>query len=237
MVNADLLENTKSVFRRISHAAMRAGREPDSVRVVAVSKTVEAETVLQAVEIGLRDFGENRVQEAKEKIAYLSPLIPEARVIWHCIGHLQKNKAKTAVALFDIIHSVDSPELAGIVDRHARDAGKVQRILLQAKLSDEEAKHGMSEDALLSLLGSLRTLKHVRAEGLMTMPPYFEDPELTRPYFRHLRELRDLAEKKGFHLPELSMGMSHDFEVAIEEGATIVRIGTALFGERIKSGP
>jgi pyridoxal phosphate enzyme (YggS family) len=226
------MNNIKDIYRRISHAAMRAGRCPSEVMLIAVSKGVSAETVKNAVENGIREFGENRVQEAHEKIAIIKTSLPEARVKWHLIGHLQKNKARIAVNLFDMIHSVDSLELAILVDKCAAEAGKKQRILLQVKLSDEESKYGILKGKLSEVLGGIRNLGNLKVEGLMTIPPYFDDPEQVRPFFRELRELKDGAVRAGFELAELSMGMSNDFEVAIEEGATMVRVGTALFGER-----
>ncbi len=222
----------KDVYRRISHAAMRAGRSPEEVKLIAVSKGVVAETIKTAVENGIREFGENRIQEAQDKITFIASSLPEARVKWHLIGHLQKNKAKSAVNLFDMIHSVDSPELAGLLNRYAGEAGKKQKILLQIKLSDEESKYGMLKEHLIEILDGIRHLENLQVEGLMTIPPYFDDPEMVRPFFRELRELKDKAVQAGFGLSELSMGMSNDFEVAIEEGATMVRVGTAIFGER-----
>lgn len=211
---------------------MRAGREGDEVLLVAVTKTVAPATVAEAVDCGLRVFGENRVQEAQQKISELAALRPDSRLRWHLIGHLQKNKARQAVALFDLIHSVDSAELAREIDRHAAAAGKVQEVLVQVKLSEEAAKHGVVETDLLGLLGVIGGLKHLNARGLMVMPPFSDDPAEARPYFRRLRQLRDEAAQAGYHLPELSMGMSNDFEIAIEEGATMVRIGTDIFGQR-----
>jgi hypothetical protein len=227
-----LIENISAVYKRISHAAMRAGREPDAVKLIAVTKTVEAERVREAYEAGLRLFGENRVQEAQEKIA--SERLKECRgkVEWHLIGHLQRNKAKYAVRLFDLIHSVDSPALAAELDRHAGQEGKIQKVLVEVKLSPEESKHGVSRKGLMELLETIKGMKHLDLRGLMTIPPFSEDPEEARPYFRELRELRDAAERSGIPLPELSMGMSGDYEVAIEEGATMVRVGSAIFGER-----
>ncbi len=238
-----LIENASAIFKRISHAAMRAGRSPDEVKLIAVTKTVGIETIKEAIDAGLRIFGENRVQEAQKKISDLkfeiTPPIPpfekggmKGGVEWHLIGHLQKNKAKYAVQLFDLIHTVDSIELAEELNKQAEKIGKIQSILVQVKLSEEETKHGISEDELILLLEEIKKLKNLKLEGLMTMPPFFDNPEEARPYFRRLREIRDNAKEKGFMLPELSMGMSGDFEVAIEEGATMVRIGTALFGER-----
>lgn len=240
-----LIKNASDILKRMSHAAMRSGRSPEDVRLVAVTKTVGIETVKEAVDAGLRIFGENRVQEAQKKISDLKsqvpPLLPPlirggsiGGVEWHLIGHLQKNKAKYAVQLFDLIHTVDSVELAEELNKQAEKIGKMQRILVQVKLSEEEAKHGVSEKELMPLLEKIKGLQNLKLEGLMTMPPYFEDAEKARPYFKRLRAIKDEAERCGFKLPELSMGMSDDFEVAIEEGATMVRIGTAIFGERSK---
>jgi pyridoxal phosphate enzyme (YggS family) len=237
-----LSENIKGVYRRIAHAAMRAGRGPEEVKLIAVTKGVSAAVVRKAVEAGLRDFGENRVQEFREKFRLLAGEIdfhstkaPDGyRICWHLIGHLQKNKSKTAVEFFDLIQSVDSLELAGLINKYAGNMGKIQSILIQVKLSDEESKHGILKEDLSGILGALTGMNNLRVKGLMTIPPFFDEPEKTRPYFRHLREIRDRAEARGFSLPELSMGMSDDFEVAIEEGATMVRVGTAIFGERKK---
>lgn len=227
-----LIENASNILKRISHASMRAGRSPDEVKLVAVTKTVGIETIKEAIDAGLRIFGENRVQEARDKISNLKSQISNSRIEWHLIGYLQKNKAKYAVRLFDLIHSVDSIGLAEELNKQAEKIHKIQRILIQVKLSEEETKHGIKEEDLTPLLERIKRLNNLKLEGLMTMPPFFEDPEKARPYFRRLREIRDNLENKGFKLSELSMGMSSDFEVAIEEGATMVRIGTLLFGER-----
>jgi pyridoxal phosphate enzyme (YggS family) len=226
------MNNIKDIYRRISHAAMRAGRCPSGVKLIAVSKGIDAEKIKNAVENGIRELGENRVQEAQEKIAIIKASLPESRVKWHLIGHLQKNKAKLAVNLFEMVHSVDSLELAVLIDKCAAETGKKLKILIQVKLSDEESKYGIKKDNLIEILGGVRHLGNLKVEGLMTIPPYFDDPEKVRPFFRELRELKDNAVQAGFGLTELSMGMSNDFEVAIEEGATIVRVGTAIFGER-----
>jgi hypothetical protein len=227
-----LLDNLKNVFRKISSAAIRSGRNPFDVKLIAVTKTVAPERIREAIELGLRTFGENRVQEAKEKITTLSPGIRDSEVEWHLIGRLQKNKAKAAVMLFDVIQSLDSIALAEEINKCAERAGKIQRVLIQAKLSDEETKCGVSRDEFMSLLRVVSDMKNLKPEGLMTIPPFFEDPERTRPYFKELREIRDRAESAGYALPELSMGMTNDFEVAILEGATMVRVGTGIFGER-----
>ena len=226
------LERIKNVFRKISSAAIRSGRNPFDVKLVAVTKTVPVERIKAAADLGLRVFGENRVQEAQEKIAACRSQCPDCAIEWHMIGHLQKNKAKTAVRLFELIHSLDSIELAGLLNKHAEEAGKVQRVLIEVKLSPEETKYGVARENLMALMKSISGMKNLKLEGLMTVPPFFDNPETARPYFRNLRYLRDEAEKKGFKLPELSMGMTNDYEVAILEGATMVRIGTGIFGER-----
>ena len=227
-----MIESASIILKKMSHAAMRAGRCPSEIKLIAVTKTVSTEAVKEAVNAGLRIFGENRVQEAQKKISDLRFEISNSRIEWHLIGHLQKNKAKYAVQLFDLIHTVDSIDLAEELNRQAGKAGKIQRILVQVKLSEEETKHGVPEKDLMPLLEKIKGLRNLKLEGLMTVPPYFEDAEKARPYFKRLREIRDEADKKGYRLPELSMGMSGDFEVAVEEGATMVRIGTAIFGER-----
>jgi PLP dependent protein len=232
MTDNVLLENIKNIYRKISSAAIRSGRNPFDVTLVAVTKTVDAGRVNEAVSLGLRVFGENRVQEAQKKIELCREQCPDCQVEWHMIGHLQKNKAKAAVRFFDLIHSVDSIGLAEEVNACASKANKVQKVLIEVKLSEEETKHGVAKENLMGLIGAVTNMKNLKLEGLMTIPPFFDDSEMARPFFRELRELRDNAEKKGYTLPELSMGMTNDFEVAILEGATMVRIGTGIFGER-----
>jgi pyridoxal phosphate enzyme (YggS family) len=232
MDEIQLLNNLKEIYRKMAHAAMKVGREPSEVTLIAVTKTVEADLIRSAVDVGLRVFGENRVQEAQRKVRSEELSVMNERIRWHLIGHLQKNKVKIAVELFDLIQSVDSFELAEIISKQAEKVNKTQRILLQVKLSEEESKHGIWKDNLSSLIKRTCSLRNLKVEGLMTIPPFFDDAEKVRPYFRELRTLRAGLEKSGFKLPELSMGMSGDFEVAIEEGATMVRIGTAIFGER-----
>jgi pyridoxal phosphate enzyme (YggS family) len=234
-------ENIKGIYRAISHAAMRAGREPHDIRLIAVTKNVGADAVIRALEIGLRDFGESRVQEFRCKYEEMNERLGSAaggqkgyEIRWHLIGHLQKNKAKVAVEFFDLIHSVDSVQLADLLNRSAEKISKTQKIMIQVKLLDEDSKHGIAKQKTLELLRCIEEMKNLKIEGLMTIPPYFDDPQEVRPYFRELREIRDDAESKGFRLPELSMGMSHDFEIAVEEGSTMVRVGTAIFGERRK---
>lgn len=232
-----LIDRASFIMKKISHAAMRAGRSPEEVKLIAVTKNVKTDTIKEAIDAGLRIFGESRVQEAQKKISDLRFQISDSKIEWHLIGHLQKNKAKYAVQLFDLIHSVDSIELAEEINKQAEKIGKIQRVLIQVKLSEEETKHGVSEGDLMPLLERINKLKNLKLEGLMTMPPYFEDPEKARPYFKRLREIRENINSLRITpnaLRELSMGMSNDFEVAIEEGATMVRIGTAIFGERSK---
>jgi pyridoxal phosphate enzyme (YggS family) len=215
------------VHERIHAAAMRAGREPSSVTLVAVSKTMPVDVIRQALEAGVTILGENRVQEAAEKLTALP-----AAAVWHLVGHLQTNKAKQAVSLFELIHSLDSIKLAQALDRHGREAGKLVRCLVEVNLGGEESKSGAKEATARDLLAAARGLPNLQVEGLMAIPPFLPSAEEVRPFFRRLRALRDRLEGEGFRLPALSMGMTHDFEVAIEEGATLVRIGTAIFGPR-----
>jgi pyridoxal phosphate enzyme (YggS family) len=227
-----LAETVSDILKKINHAALSAGRRPEEITLIAVTKTVGLEKIKEAVDLGIVTFGENRVQEAQTKISHLKLEMGGLKIEWHLIGHLQKNKTKNAVALFHLIHTIDSLGLAEEINRQAEKIHKIQRVLAQVKLSEEETKHGVSQNELSLLLEGIGRLQNLKLEGLMTIPPYFEDPEKARPYFRLLREIRDQAEKAGCNLPELSMGMSNDFEVAIQEGATMVRIGTAIFGER-----
>lgn len=212
---------------RIRAAAVRAGREPSSITLMAVSKAMPVEAIREAVTAGITILGENRVQEARDKIAALAGL-----ATWHLVGHLQTNKSKLAVQLFDLIHSLDSLKLAQALDQHGQQAGKLVRCLIEVNLGGEESKSGISEEGVRPLLEAAGQLPHLRIQGLMAIPPFLPDPEQSRPFFRRLRNLRDKLEAEGFPLAELSMGMTHDFEVAIEEGATMVRIGTAIFGPR-----
>ena len=224
--------NLRAVRERIARAAARGGRSEPEVTLVAVSKTHPAERVREAFLAGQLEFGENKVQEGEAKIAALASLRP-AGLRFHLVGHLQSNKAKKAVALFDLIHSVDGLDLGRKLAAAAAEADKVQDVLVQADLASEATKHGVGEDALLSTLEGLRGLASLRVLGLMILPPFADDPETTRPYFRRLRELCYRAAAEGLLAGSaLSMGMSHDFEVAVEEGATLVRVGTAIFGER-----
>ena len=232
MPEADLAQRLADVRRRIARAAARAGRRPDDVRLVAVSKTHSIDDVREAAAAGQLDFGENRVQEALQKIA----AAPDLPVRWHLIGHLQSNKARKAAVPFFCIHSIDRIEVLEAVDRAAADAGTCPDILVQVDLAGEPTKHGAALDAVRSVVERAVQCRAVRLSGLMLLPPWLDEPEAVRPYFRSLRELRDQLATSGVPnhmLRELSMGMSHDFEVAVEEGATMVRVGTAIFGTRL----
>jgi len=225
-----LAENLAAVQSRIVAACGRSGRDPAEVTLLAVSKNHPAEAVAQAVGLGLTTFGENRVQEAKAKI----PLSP-SRARWHFIGHLQSNKARDAVALFGTIESVDSLALAEELQKQAEKQAKTLKVLLEVNVAGESSKFGWVPDRLVESLGAINALPRLELHGLMTVAPYATDAEKVRPVFRRLHELRDrCADRLGAPLPVLSMGMSGDLEVAIEEGATIVRVGTALFGPRPK---
>ncbi|SHK51403.1 hypothetical protein SAMN02745216_03583 [Desulfatibacillum alkenivorans DSM 16219] len=224
-------KNLREIQDSIQKAAEKCGRDPQSIRLVAVSKTKPAEMLRQAADAGATIFGENYIQEAREKIAELDSL----EVEWHFIGHLQSNKAKYAVPLFSLIHSVDSFKLAREIDKQAAKAEKIQDILVQVNISGEETKSGAGENEAINLVKEISALENVRVKGLMTMPPFFDDPDRARPFFRRLRELAQAIQSKGFEnvsMEELSMGMTGDFEAAIEEGATLVRVGTAIFGAR-----
>ena len=214
---------------RISKATKRVGREPGSVTLVGVTKTRPASVVTEAAQAGLTDVGENKVQETETK----KPDVESGSVRWHLIGHLQKNKAKKAVELFDVIHTVDSVSIGERIDRLAAEAGKTQSVMVQVDLAGEETKFGLPEAELFDALDALARCAHLQVDGLMLLPPYFDEPDEVRPYFRRLRELSEESRARGvLRGSELSMGMSHDFEVAIEEGATLVRVGNAIFGPR-----
>jgi PLP dependent protein len=226
-----LAENLDSIQQRIRAACERAGRAPESVTLLAVSKTHPPETIREAVDCGQLLFGENKIQEAKAKI----PLCP-GKCRWHFIGHLQSNKVRDAVELFQMIQGVDSLALAREISKRCEQAAKSMPVLLEVNVAGESSKFGYKPESLLAELNELNALPKIEVHGLMAIPPYATDPEKTRPYFRRLRELKAECEKiLGAPLPHLSMGMSGDFEVAIEEGATLVRVGTALFGERRKA--
>ena len=220
------------VRERIARAAARVGRTADEVTLVAVTKTHPPDAVREAFAAGVRDVGENRFQEAEGKAAALADLRPQG-LRWHLVGHLQSNKAKKAAALFDWVHSLDGAPIARRLGEAAEAAGRPLRALLQVDLAAEPTKFGLDESQLFPVLESLRGLAGLKVLGLMALPPYEEDAERVRPYFRRLRLLRDQARERGLmEGGELSMGMSHDLEVAVEEGATLVRVGTAIFGER-----
>lgn len=225
------------VKRRVSEAAETCGRRPEDVTLIAISKTHPASVIEKLIELGATDLGENRVQEAETKIPELGRSEAGATgPCWHLVGHLQANKARRALGLFDVIHSLDSIDLARRLDRLCSEVGRDSLpLLVQVDLGHEETKSGVDENELAPLVETVQQLERLKLIGLMTLPPFFEDPKQARPYFRRLRELRDeLAAKGAFgdRGGELSMGMTHDFAVAIEEGATMVRIGTAIFGER-----
>ena len=226
-----LQDRLARIKERIENAAQACGRPTDAVRLIAVSKTMPAEIVQQAIEAGVSDLGENYIQEAREKIDSLARF----PVNWHFIGHLQSNKAKYAVRMFDLIHSVDSLKLAKELDRHARLNDKIQSVLVQVNVAKEESKSGIYVEDTLRLVTEISRLENIAVKGLMTMPPIFNAPEKVRPYFAELRRLRDKIKAEAIPnvaMDELSMGMTGDFEAAIAEGATMVRIGTAIFGDR-----
>lgn len=226
---SEIASNLARVRERVARAAERAGRRAEEVTIVAVSKTFPTEAIRAAYEAGLRHFGENRVQEWESK----RPAVSQLDAIWHLIGHLQSNKSRRAAYLFHRVDSVDDLSLAKRLDAAAAAEGKNLPVLIEVRLGDEATKTGVAEDDLPSLAASIAPFAHIDLLGLMTIPPLFDDPESVRPYFRKLRGLRDDASRRlGRKLPVLSMGMTHDFEVAIEEGATEIRVGTAVFGER-----
>jgi pyridoxal phosphate enzyme (YggS family) len=230
-VAQDLAENIAKVQERIAAACVRVGRKPEEVRLIAISKTFPAERVRQAYEAGLRDFGENRVQEAMAK----RPALSDLAITWHLVGHLQTNKAKPARELFQWIHSVDSLHLAEKLDKVALSRAEKLPVLIEVNLGGEATKTGAQSSAVVGLAQALSRLETLELRGLMVIPPFLEEAEMVRPYFRRLRELaKEVAARNlpNVSMQELSMGMSHDFEVAIEEGATMVRIGTAIFGAR-----
>lgn len=230
-LDAEIADNLTTVRRRLEGAAHRAHRPPNSLRLIAVSKTFPVEAVFAAARAGQRDFGENRVQEGLDKVAATATL----GLTWHLIGHLQSNKAKKAAAAFHWIHSIDSIDLLKKVDAGAVDAGTRPQILLQVDLAQETTKFGADRSGVEALARAALTCRAVELRGLMTVPPIAEDPEEARPWFRQLRDLRDALVARGLpaaSLAELSMGMSHDCEVAVDEGATMVRVGTAIFGRR-----
>lgn len=222
-----LRENLAEVKKRIEKAAQKSGRNADEIKLIAVSKTHSTKVLRDAMAAGATIFGENKIQEAVEKIEELG----KENLEWHLIGHLQSNKARRAVKLFDVIHTLDSVELAERLERICIEENRTSlSVLAQVDLADEKTKNGIGEKGLPNLIEFLKTCERLKFDGLMIIPPFFEDIEKARPFFRRLREIRDEFLPNG----ELSMGMSHDFEIAIEEGATLVRVGTAIFGAREK---
>jgi len=227
-----LIERIEHVRARMQDAARRANRDVGEITLVAVSKTHPAAAIDAAIAAGLKDFGENRVQEAEQKI----PAVGGGAAKWHLIGHLQSNKARRAVELFDAIHSLDSAALALRLDRICEELNRESLpVLIQIDLGHESTKTGVDEGSIAAVVAAVHESARLRLQGLMTLPPFFDEAERVRPYFRRLRELRDQLQAQGAFASnrgELSMGMTHDFEIAIEEGATMVRVGTAIFGER-----
>lgn len=224
-------QNLDVIQARINQAAVNAERDPETVQLVTVSKTVSVDVIHQAIDAGVTVLGENYIQEARTKFDQLAPL----PVSWHFIGHLQTNKAKYAVRQFDLIHTVDSSRLAKAINREAAKIDKIQSILIQVNIAQEATKSGIETENVETLAQEIAQLDHLKLKGLMTMPPFFNAPDRVRPFFRQLREIRERLQQlnlPGVDLTELSMGMTGDFEVAIAEGATLVRIGTAIFGER-----
>jgi pyridoxal phosphate enzyme (YggS family) len=226
----DVAANYRKVIDRISEAALKAGRNPQKIKLLAAGKSQNVETVQAAITAGVRLIGENYVQEAESKRQVISEAVE-----WHMIGHLQRNKVKAALNTFDLIQSLDSVALALELDKEGRRNGKTVRTLIEINLGDEHSKSGIGQDKVAELVKRVSELSHLQVEGLMAVPPFKENPEESRPHFCALRELQ--VEAQGWKIPngsfnELSMGMTHDYPIAIEEGATIVRIGTALFGPR-----
>jgi len=230
-----LKQRINEINGRIRKAASSCNRKPENIHIVAVTKTVSAERIREAIESGISIIGENYIRDAREKYPFLS-LHP---IAWHFIGHLQTNKAKYAVKMFDLIHSVDSVKLAEELDIQAKKIGKVQNVLIQVNIGKEKTKSGINEEDVPDLINKMSRFKNLFVKGLMVLPPFFDDPERVRPYFSATRILRDRIGSSldsclvnNIAMDELSMGMSGDFEIAIEEGATYIRIGTAIFGER-----
>ena len=240
MTDVDLAKGLAARFEdvkaRVAAATRNSGRRAEDVTLIAISKTHPASLIRELIDLGATDLGENRVQEAETKIPEVGQITTGKTARWHLVGHLQANKARRALSLFDVIHSLDSVELARRLARLCAEVGRESLpLLIQVDLGHEETKSGVDEKELPRLVETVQQLERLELIGLMTLPPFFEDPKQARPYFRRLRELRDeLARKGAFgeRSGELSMGMTNDFAVAIEEGATMVRIGTAIFGER-----
>ncbi|WP_457622910.1 YggS family pyridoxal phosphate-dependent enzyme [Persephonella sp.] len=223
-------ENVDKILEKIEKSAVKSGRKPEDVILLAASKTQPIEKMIEAYKAGIRYFGENRVQEGIKKIEQLQEI---KDIHWHLIGGLQTNKAKYAVRYFELIHSLDRKSLADEIDKRAKKIGKVQDVLVEVNIGEESSKYGVSPNDLEELIEYSLKKENLKILGLMCIPPYFEDKEKSRPYFIKMRELKEKLERRlNIKLPHLSMGMSHDFDIAVEEGATIVRVGTAIFGER-----
>ena len=230
-VSDTLGERFANIKKRIKEALDRSNRDLNDVTLIAISKTHPASLINEVINLGATDVGENRIQEAEPKILEVG----RERTRWHLVGHLQANKARRAVKLFDVVHSLDSVELAGRLDRLCGEEISNLSVLIQVDLGQEETKSGVTQENLIELARKVHECEHLKLVGLMTLPPFLDDVEAVRPFFGRLAQLRDLLKSEGFfgeERGELSMGMTHDFEVAIEEGATMVRIGTAIFGER-----
>ncbi|MBI5476463.1 MAG: YggS family pyridoxal phosphate-dependent enzyme [Ignavibacteriales bacterium] len=224
-----IAQNIENIKRRIANACEKSGRKPDDITLIAVSKTVGIDLIREGLKSGLLNLGENYIQELREKHAAITDL----PVHWHFIGHLQTNKVKYIADWIQMIHAVDSLKLGVEISKYAKRAGRKINILVEVNTSKEETKFGVSADEAHNLVASLFELENIAISGLMTMGPFSYDPEDSRESFRSLKNLRDALEIKNFKLPVLSMGMSNDFEIAIQEGATMVRIGTAIFGQRV----
>jgi pyridoxal phosphate enzyme (YggS family) len=227
----EIAENLSDVRGRIAAACGRAGRDPAGIKLVGVTKTVPVDRIREGIEAGLDIIGENYIQEAKGKREPLAAL----SIAWHCIGHVQTNKVKTVIDCFDWMETLDRESLATELNRRAGEAGRKMPVLIQVNIGDEQTKSGMGEGNLVSFLRLCRDFEHLEVRGLMAIPPFFDQPERVRPYFRRMRELLERLRAEAPEpekMSELSMGMSGDFEVAVEEGATIVRVGTAIFGRR-----
>ncbi len=232
---ASIRENLARIQDRIAAAAARAGRDPASIGLVAVSKTKPVSLIVEAIDAGITDIGENRVQEAQGKYPQI-----DHPVKWHLVGHLQRNKVKQALQIFDLIHSVDSPRLLAEIDRRSAGLNRATEVLIQVNTSGEPSKYGLEPDQVLNFIESAPPYTHVRIKGLMTIGAFLPDPEAVRPMFVLLRQLREKIIAQQFpnvEMDNLSMGMTNDFEVAIEEGANLIRVGTAIFGERAENVP
>lgn len=232
-----ICDSLANIKEQIANAARRSNRSPDEITLVAVTKRFSKENIGEAIGCGQYIFGENYIQESSEKIHYLNKAFADCNIAWHFIGKLQTNKARKAAELFDVIETVDSVKLAKALEKHLAALGKSIKIFIQVNIGREKQKSGILPEQCENLLQQLSGFEHLKVRGLMTMPPYFTDPEKTRPFFKEMRDLAEyLVSGKliGENEPvELSMGMSGDFEVAIEEGATVIRLGTALFGARV----